>query len=169
MGWKSPAALCATLTLCTLAASPTAAVPSGKSVLAPDGFEAMRLGKPAEGSGTWLEGTPTPGCMGGYFPERPGPHFIFEHDHLARISIRGVRDIQTARGIHLGSTEDEVRAAYGAALTVTPSASIPPPAKTMTIWFHHHSQGIRFDTDTSGRVVSMIAGTPSIMRGANCP
>jgi hypothetical protein len=138
-------------------------------VLSPNGYGLFRLGMRAEGSGTWLEGKPTPGCYGGYSREHAGIHLVFEHDRLTRIAVRGVQGIETARGVHIGSTEDDLTDAYGSQLIVTASASFPPPGKTLTVWFHHREQGIRFDTDTSGRVVSMIAGTPSVMRGAGCP
>ena len=115
-----------------------------------------------------IDGPHGPGCMGMSDPDLPSIRFIFEHDHLSRIAVVRGQDVAISGGLHIGSTEGEVRQKYGRRL-IAAGAAEPPPAKTLTFWIPGKRSGIRFDIDVSGHVAAMIAGAPSIAHGASCP
>lgn len=82
--------------------------------------------------------------------------------------------ILTEKGIHIGSTEADVRAAYGDKLQVSPHKYEDAPALYMDIWFvdgppspdqaamKDTARGIRFETSVHGKVMHMFGGGPSI-------
>jgi hypothetical protein len=70
--------------------------------------------------------------------------------------------------MRVGSTIDEVRKAYGAALVTEPHKYESPPAEYLTFWLKPEKRGVRFETDLNGKVEAIHAGTSSIQYVEGC-
>lgn len=101
-------------------------------------------------------------------PSLAGLFFMFEGDKLTRISATDPSTIATPRGIHPGSTDDEVRKAYGDGLVSEPHKYEGPPAEYLTFWLKPQKSGVRFETDLYGKVDTIHAGTSSIQYVEGC-
>jgi len=99
-------------------------------------------------------------------------HVLFSADSRLMVMIRdgkvgsvavfGLPRILTDRGLHIGSTEAEVRRAYGAALKVEPNPYDDTPAHYLTWWAAPGRRGIMYETDAKGRVTDIHAGDETI-------
>jgi hypothetical protein len=98
----------------------------------------------------------------------PGLFFMFENGKLTRISAIEPSPVATPRGMHVGSTVEDVRKAYGAGLKEEPHKYVDAPAEYLTFWPKPGKYGVRFETDTQGRVESIHAGTASIQYVEGC-
>jgi len=146
---------------------------AGGAPLTPDGLGAVRIGMtraqvirivgPLEGEEL------TPGCIE-MEPARGWTHtwFMFEEGRLTRISIGESNRIRTPRGIGIGSTETQVRRAYGRGLRSEPHTYQEPPARYFTFWTRPGARGVRFETDATRRVRTIHAGGPSIEYVEGC-
>lgn len=118
-------------------------------------------GEPIDDEGTCLE-------LVGADDALPGLLFLFEEGKLSRISAIEPSAVATPRGVHVGSTADEVRKAYGAGIKSEPHHYEDPPAEYLTYWLDPGRRGVRFETDNHGRVDSIHAGTSSIQYVEGC-
>ena len=98
----------------------------------------------------------------------PGLYFMFEEGRLTRISATEPSQIATPRGMHVGSTAEEVRQAYGPGLSTNPHKYEEPPAEYLTFWLQPGKHGVRFETDMRGKVEAIHAGGPSIQYVEGC-
>ena len=98
----------------------------------------------------------------------PGMYFMFEDDKLTRISASEPSAVATPRGIHVGSTAEEVRKAYGADLKTEPNHYLELPAEYLTYWLKPEKSGVRFETDAEQKVETIHAGNESIQLIEGC-
>lgn len=94
--------------------------------------------------------------------ELKGTFFMFLDGKLSRVSVVEAGKITTPRGIHVGSTADEVREAYGEKLQAEPHHYIDLPAEYLTYWLKPQKSGVRFETDAERKVQTIHAGNDSI-------
>lgn len=97
-----------------------------------------------------------------------GTYFMFLDGKLSRISIAEPGQITTPRGIHVGSTAEEVRKAYGEKLKAEPHHYVDLPAEYLTYWLKPDVRGVRFETSHDGKVEIIHAGTGSIQLVEGC-
>lgn len=97
-----------------------------------------------------------------------GLYFMFLDGKLSRISANGSSTVQTPRGIHVGTTADEVRAAYGEKLKAEPHHYLDLPAEYLTYWLTPEKSGVRFETDGQRKVETIHAGNDSIQLVEGC-
>lgn len=97
-----------------------------------------------------------------------GTYFMFLEGKLSRISVVETGKITTPRGIHVGSTADEVRAAYGEKLNAQPHHYVDLPAEYLTYWLKPNARGVRFETDAQRKVETIHAGNDSIQLVEGC-
>ena len=97
-----------------------------------------------------------------------GLYFMFIDGKLSRISAVDRASIKTPRGIGVGSTADEVRAAYGQTLQAKPHAYVDLPAEYLTYWLKPNARGVRFETDADRKVSTIHAGNDSIQLIEGC-
>ena len=105
------------------------------------------------------------------FPESEelkGTYFMFIDGKLSRITVADSDKIMTPRGIHVGSTADEVRNAYGEGLQAEPNHYLDLPAEYLTFWLKPNSRGVRFETDVQRKVESIHAGDETIRYIEGC-
>lgn len=105
------------------------------------------------------------------FPESnalQGTYFMFLDGKLSRISVVDPGEIETPRGIHVGSTAEEVRQAYGEKLKAEPHHYVDLPAEYLTYWLRPDERGVRFETDADEKVQTIHAGNGSIQLVEGC-
>ena len=105
------------------------------------------------------------------FPVREdlkGTYFMFLDGKLSRISVVEAGSIRTPRGIHIGSSANEVHAAYGGKLQAEPHHYVDPPAEYLTYWLKPKIGGVRFETDAERKVQTIHAGNDSIQLIEGC-
>ncbi len=100
--------------------------------------------------------------------ELKGTYFMFLDGKLSRISVVETGKIATPRGIHVGSTADEVRTAYGGKLQAEPHHYVDLPAEYLTYWLKPNARGVRFETDAERKVQTIHAGNDSIQYIEGC-
>jgi hypothetical protein len=100
--------------------------------------------------------------------ELKGTYFMFLDGKLSRISVVETGKISTPRGIHVGSTADQVRTAYGDKLQAEPHHYIDLPAEYLTYWLKPQKSGVRFETDAERKVQTIHAGNESIQLVEGC-
>lgn len=98
----------------------------------------------------------------------PGFFFMFHNGKLSRISVNGTGKIVTPSGIHVGSTAEEVRSAYGPKLQAEQHHYLGEPAEYLTYWLKPKARGVRFETDAQQKVESIHAGDDSIQLVEGC-
>jgi hypothetical protein len=77
-------------------------------------------------------------------------------DAVVRIELKGKSRLHTIAGAHLGSTEDELRALYGARLEVQPH-KYDPAGHVLTYKSSDGAYGLRFET-SGGKVTAIQSG-----------
>lgn len=171
------------------AAAPAAEAPTtGAPVLTAEGWGPLRIGmtraEVTEAVGT----TATPDAVSSDDPEAcdqfqpqgapEGLYVMLEQGVLTRISISEPSTLRTDRGFGIGSTGDEVKAAYGAAAVVEPHRYVDPPAEYITVWNggapsqpyveDPAARGISYETGSDGHVIAISVGGPAIQYVEGC-
>lgn len=100
--------------------------------------------------------------------DQSGFWVMIEDKKVSRITLDEGSRIKTDKGLGVGSTEAEVKAAYGDAVEVTPHKYNPPPAHYLTIWSDPGKLGVRYVTDGAGNVTAVHAGSASIQYVEGC-
>lgn len=100
--------------------------------------------------------------------ELKGTYFMFQDGKLSRISVVESGKLATPRGIHVGSTDAEVRKAYGEKLQIEPHHYIDLPAEYLTYWLKPAKSGVRFETDAERKVQTIHVGDDSILLVEGC-
>ena len=100
--------------------------------------------------------------------ELKGTYFMFLDGKLSRISVVETGKITTPRGIRVGATADEVRAAYGEKLQAEPHHYVDLPAEYLTYWLKPNTRGVRVETDAQRKVETIHAGNHSIELVEGC-
>ena len=93
---------------------------------------------------------------------------MFLDGKLSRISVADPSKIVTPRGIGVGASADEVRAAYGEKLQAEPNHYLDLPAEYLTYWLKPKKSGVRFETDAQRKVETIHAGNDSIQLIEGC-
>lgn len=166
--------LVAGIALFLIAAAPA---PSYNWKLTPAGWGPVRIGMTREQASKALnielqgeafdnEGS----CIELYAPdnELPGMYFMFLDGKLSRVSAIAPSALKTPRGMGIGSTADEIRAAYGEKLQAEPHHYEGEPAEYLTYWLKPNASGVRFETDTQRKVETIHVGNESIQLIEGC-
>ncbi len=98
----------------------------------------------------------------------PGVAFMFEDKRLTRVSVFKPSKIRTGTGIRVGSTDAQVKRAYGARLATEKSRYMLPPARLLIRWTAPNEQGLAFETGEDRRVYTMRGGKKSITYAEGC-
>ncbi|MES1201184.1 MAG: hypothetical protein ABUS57_07015, partial [Pseudomonadota bacterium] len=93
---------------------------------------------------------------------------MFEDDHVARVSLytpwpRAI----TPEGVGVGSTGEEVLAAYPDALR-QPAFYDGPPGYELVVWIKPQIAGYRFEIGADGKVQALHLGGPAILYAEGC-
>jgi len=146
----------------------------GAAALTIDGLGSIKVGAAPPTAGYQFRAT-------GYSPDEPcrplsdpalvGVEAIMEGGRVTDVRIGGypaVSEVRTDRGIGIGSSESDVRAAYGP-LQETAAKYDDPPGKNL-VWRPAGSRnGLRFEIDSDRRVAVMHAGIdPALMYAEGC-
>jgi hypothetical protein len=109
-------------------------------------------------------------CIELYAPdnELPGMYFMFLDGKLSRVSAIAPSALKTPRGMGIGSTADEVRAAYGDKLQAEVHHYDGAPAEYLTYWLKPNVSGVRFETDGNRKVQTVHVGNGSIQYIEGC-
>jgi hypothetical protein len=169
--------------------APGARTPAPEAVLTAEGFGPLRIGMSraevvkalGEDSDPEAEGGPDPESCDQFRPERApdGMLVMIEAGRLTSLSLIDESKVRTDRGLALGATGAEVRAAYVKALHVSPHKYEEAPAEYLTIWAKNGprgdsyqtpatARGIRYEVGGKGKVQSIHAGGPSIQYVEGC-
>ncbi|HYW15473.1 MAG TPA: hypothetical protein VE891_04875 [Allosphingosinicella sp.] len=168
------------------APKPEAAAPP---VLTAEGFGPLRIGMSraevvkalGEDSDPQAVGGPDPESCDMFRPKRApqGMLVMIEAGRLTSVSLIGDSKVRTDRGLGLGASAAQVKAAYGKALRAGPHKYEEAPAEYLTIWTKdgpsgeaHETapaaRGISYEVGAKGRVQGIHAGGPSIQYVEGC-
>ena len=162
--------------------------PVAEPVLTADGYGPLRFGMTLAEVTAALGRDADPDAVGGPDPEscdqfRParapeGLLVMIEDGRLTRVTIHRDAPIATDRGLNVGASAADVRAAYGAAARAEPHEYQDPPAEYLTVWTRGGigadgaaepgARGIRYEVASDGRVAAIHAGGPSIQYVEGC-
>ena len=111
-------------------------------------------------------------------------HVLHRDDHkhgrrrLTRISLIRDAKVKTDKGLALGGTPAQVRAAYGAKLQSGPHEYEAAPAQYLVAWdkgggpltgkIPPNSRGIVYEVNATGKVGAIHAGGPSVLYVEGC-
>jgi len=160
-----------------LAIAAPQATPSYDWKLTPAGWGPVRVGMTREQTEKALKITlegeafdNEGACVEFYSSNEPlaGLYFMFLDGKLSRVSAVEKASIRTPRGMGIGSTADEVRAAYGAKLQTEPHHYEGEPAEYLTYWVKPSKSGVRFETNAERKVQAIHAGNDSIQLIEGC-
>lgn len=156
--------------------TPSASVPPAATVLTSSGYDMIRVGAaPSTAAGYALhdDGSYGGGCRVFVSDRLPGLAVLVEEGRIGRVTLHAPRGgpipaIRTERGIGVGSTEAEVRAAYRP-LGERPHDRAPPPAKNLVWGEEGDPNAFRFEIGPDGRVVALHAGgAPQLSYAEGC-
>jgi hypothetical protein len=162
MRWK---AILAGAALAAGLAAQGAAAPRSAPPLTPYGWGAIRIGMPeAEAKRRFgMVSTAADGdCHQIEFPAHPDLTGMARGGRVARLDIGGESRLRTDRGLGIGSTELQVRRAYGPRLEVTPDDYQDRPAHYLTYWERPGVRGVMYVTDPKGVVIAVYVGDETI-------
>jgi hypothetical protein len=98
----------------------------------------------------------------------PDFYVMTEDGVVTRVTIWGRSKFKTDKGLGIGSTAAEVRAAYGPALEVGPAPYEEAPAHSLVAWTIKDKAGVRYETDGHRRVTAIHVGGHSILYDEDC-
>lgn len=159
-----------------MGAAPVApAAPAPEAALTMEGFGAVRIGmtipEAERALGThlkmvYLEENDPNACGSGERADGKNPDvfYMVEDKHIVRIDVTKLDEgtpsnppVRTAAHIGIGSTEAEIRKAYGARVKVQPHPYLEQSGHYMVVKSADGKTGIIFETE-NGKVVSFRAG-----------
>jgi hypothetical protein len=157
--------------LAGLLALPAVAAPPS---LTPSGFGTIKIGM-REAAAKQLglrpaadDGANSFDCRIHAVPRYPGLYVMAERGVVTRVTIGAPSRLRTDRGLGIGSSEEDVRRAYGSALQSQTAAYDEEPAHDLTFWIAGKKRGILYETDQQGRVTFIRAGGKSIQYIEGC-
>jgi hypothetical protein len=133
--------------------------------LTPNGWGGIRIGMPeAEAARRFgMVGIQVDAdCHHIEFPGRFGLTGVARDGRIASLLAGDQSRLRTDRGLGIGSTERDVRRAYGPRLKVKPNTYEDPPAHYLTYWVRPHMRGVMYETDAKGRVIAIHVGDETI-------
>lgn len=170
MGLQSPFLMaCALAAALSAAAVPAQGQPHSAPVITENGYGPLRVGMtwaqarramPALTRQGGPDGEDSQSCFTASSPRLRGLYLLFQDGRLGRVSVERNRQVRSARGIHVGSTIAEVRAAYPR-LRQEPHHYGGPRDYYLTYWAQPNRRGIRFVT-WEGRVSEIHGGDGAI-------
>lgn len=101
------------------------------------------------------------------FPNLKGVQAMVEDGKISRLTLKEAGPL-TDKGLGVGSTAEQVKAAYGAALTSEPHKYEPAPAAYLTAWATPGKAGVRYEIGKDGKVAAVHGGGPSILYVEGC-
>lgn len=99
---------------------------------------------------------------------QPDLYVMVEEEELTRLTITGASKLLTDKGLGLGATADQVKAAYGRAIKVAPHKYEAAPAGYLTAWDAKTERGVRYETNDKGLVSAIHVGAGSIELVEGC-
>ena len=149
---------------------------TSERLLTPDGWGPLRIGMSRAEVVAAAGEDANPDAVGGPDPDRcdefrpsnapAGILVMLENGVLTRISVSRTADIRTPEGFSVGDQGSDVIAEYGSRAQVDPHQYWEPPAKYITVWRpaspEADRRGIRYEIDSTGAIVHLRAGGPSI-------
>ncbi len=132
-------------------------------VLTPDGAGPLRIGMGERAAARALgvarlkHDIEEKGCFEAQAGRQRGVGLMFENGRLTVVSVYAPSPVKTAKGIGVGATEAEVRAAYPG-LKAAPQAYDARPALDMTWLAPGGARGFKFTTTPKRRVAGVQAG-----------
>ena len=161
------------ISLTALLALVAAAPPARPPAITAEGWGTLKVGMPLAAIERAMGRDSRPGAVGGpepdacdeFHPRRAPAGLIVmtERNRLSRISVTRP-GLATDRGIRVGDTAAQVRAAYrGRTLRVEPHKYTDAPARYYT-WLRDARRGIVYETNQKGRVASIHAGDANAIR-----
>ena len=152
--------------------------PSDQTPVNADGWGAIRIGMTVgdfeRTTGVQIDldtgASGSEACAYAILPKPLGesPQFMFESRILTSIRVfQG--DVASDRGIRIGDSARQVRAAYPRGLEAGPNAyDSDPPTQNLTVWNVHTRRGVRYAIDENGRVSDILVGGKSITYDEGC-
>lgn len=101
-------------------------------------------------------------CRENEMPGHEGLYVMAERGVITRITIAGPSQLRTDRGLGIGSTEDEVKRAYGRRLKIATAPYEDEPAHQLIAWSRKSGRGVRYDTNVAGAVNAIFVGNRTI-------
>lgn len=126
------------------------------------------------------DGGPEPESCDQFRPARApeGLLVMIEDGRLTRISLHDGSKVATDRGLKVGATRAEVKAAHGPELRSEPHEYESPEGEYLTVWTREdrgpdgfpgpEARGIRYEVASDGKVAIIHAGGPSIQLVEGC-
>ncbi|HZZ69224.1 MAG TPA: hypothetical protein VFE18_13710 [Phenylobacterium sp.] len=107
-------------------------------------------------------------CRQDEMPSQEGLSVMAQRGIVTRISIEAPNSLVTDRGLGIGATEDEVKAAYGSSLKIQTAPYLAEPAHELVFWTTAGKRGVRYDTNAAGAVEAIHVGDRSITLIEGC-
>ncbi|WP_395650450.1 hypothetical protein [Brevundimonas sp.] len=169
------------------AAPVTPAPAADPNVLTAEGMGPVRIGMTtAEVTAAW--GTDAnPDAVGGaelevcdeYHPANApaGVRVMIEEGRLTRIAASRDATVKTDRGFGVGDSATAIKQAYGGAVIAQPHKYQDAPAEDLFAWSRGGStnyvqdpaaRGVRYEIGSDGKVMTVMAGGPSIQLVEGC-
>lgn len=104
------------------------------------------------------DGVNGPACRESRLPGPSGLTVMTEAGKVTRLTLYDRSPLKTDRGLSVGSTDAEVRRAYGPAIRATGHAYEDPPAAYLTYRRAKGGLGMRYDVGADRRVAAIHAG-----------
>jgi len=151
--------------MAAIATAPASAGPKPAPRLTADGWGALRVGMPEADAirrfHLRIEQADSEECHALWSGDER-LMVLTAYGKVASVAVYRRPQVLTDRGLHIGSTEAEVRRAYGPALEIQPNHYDDPPAHYLTWWAKKGERGIMYETDPKGRVSGIHAGDETI-------
>jgi hypothetical protein len=106
-------------------------------------------------------------CRQDTWPGRPDIGVMARNGRISRIETDG-KTLHTDKGFGVGSSEADLRKAYGPSLEVATAAYMDEPAHDLTYWRPGRKRGVLYGTNEHGQVVYVRAGDRSITYIEGC-
>jgi hypothetical protein len=148
------------------------------TALTPDGYGPAKIGMTIKQASKALgiplvtsnDEQPNPDCY--HVQPKSGPTelaFMIQAGRIVRVSLyNGPSTIHSDRGIALGDPIDKVRKAYGKDLSDEEHEYLGPVGRYLTFWDEKKQRGMRYETDTEGKVDKIHAGGTAIQLIEGC-